>query len=127
MNIFDFINNAFNKRVDHPSLDDGESIYMLNRWASMSILSFTAAFKTNMYTLPRWASEALFYNKMKMRNYNPQLQYIRNAKDKVNPKKELIIKKLVNHFHCSKLHAEQILLIYTKKDINVYEAFGVKE
>jgi hypothetical protein len=127
VNNFDFLENTFTKRIIPFSLDEKESVYMLNRWGSMHPLSFTAAVFTNKYSskLPKFASEALFFHKVRKSFNIPQFSYLKNdGKEKVN---EEAVKKLMKYFHCSKLHAVQILNIYTKDKINIYHTFGIKE
>ena len=127
MNNFDFLENAFTKRIVPFSLDEKESVYMLNRWGSMHPLSFTASAVTNKYSskLPKFAAESLFFHKVRKSFNIPQFSYLKGeGKEKIN---EEAVKKLMEYFHCSKLHAVQILNIYTKDKINIYHTFGIKE
>ena len=132
MNIFNFINESFQKKRELKSssnlLDENESVFMLSRWGSMIPFSFKASFITSSKSskLPKWATTLLFFHTVKKRKFFPTFNnYIKKEKGKSEVSDELM-EKITNHFHCSKFHAEQIYKIYKKKHIDLYISFGVK-
>jgi len=130
MNTFDFIENSFRKKNNTTSLtkqlDSKESVFMMCRWSSMHPLSFLASYLTSQYAtkIPKWASCCLFYHNIKKGN-PPQLNYIKKDNKKNTEIKNKILKKVMSYYNCSSFHAEQILIIYKNKDINIYNAFGI--
>lgn len=134
MDIFNFIENAFVKRQPVKSsvrqLDDTESYYMVNRWLSMTPLGLSTAWTSSLFaSIPRWGTGCLIYNRIRKQKAAPPLNYIKKNKDGKgkDSSKEEVMKKVMVHYHCSRIHAEQILKIYEINNKNVYNCFGVKK
>jgi hypothetical protein len=130
--LFQFINNCFEKRKEvkpeSNQLEDNESYYMCNRWLSMVSLSFPAAYVSSKLSskLPKWAIGCLLYHQVKNKKVAPQFNYVKKDKEKKIASKEEVIKKIIGHFHVSRIHAEEILNIYIVNNINIYQAFGIR-
>jgi len=125
IDLFQFINNLFNKKEPVDSRTDFKDTYMTIRFLSLYPKTFHLAKKANILSakIPYWATNCFLFNTIKQQD-PPWIKYPKGAeKDKKWPKEAII--KICQKFCCSEEHAVQILNILSLKDSTVLESLGI--
>lgn len=123
--LFDFVENCFNKQTPIASSFQFKEVYMAIKFLSLHPSSFLDAVEANRLSmnLPDWATcMFLFHSVPKGRA--PKIIYPKKNKSEEWPKE--LVEKVVEHFLCSSDHAIQILSILKKQNPSAIESMGVE-
>lgn len=130
MELFETLQNLFEKNEDVSSFTEHSNYFMVIKWLSMLPSTLVATIRVNELAggLPNWAVGCLLDNLIKKRNAQPRITYIHDNHEKDSKKfdKE-VVGLLVNYFGCNEKHAAQAQLILESQGINIRQVFGLKE
>lgn len=118
--LFEEVDNLYLKQRQVTTKDKPESIYMVNRFVSLSFNGFLAACDLNSLNIPEWAKLVyLYYSIPKMKK--PWNKYPKQEKEKVTEKHKKSLARICRRFAVRLHHGEQILQILASKGIIIQE------
>lgn len=120
--LFEQIDNLWEKNKQVTSSSKPESVYMMNRFLSLTPSGFLVASDCNrMIGLPDWAKHVLLYYALpKMRK--PWSKYPKMAKEKLPEKKQKALTRICNKYCVKEFHGMQIMQILESKGIILEES-----
>lgn len=117
--LFDQIQNLYTKEKVVKTDTKPESIYMINRFLSLSVRSFLAATECNISSkMPEWAKlPFLFYTIGKCPP--PKIKYPKMEKEVLTPRRKKALNRICQKFCVKEFHGMQILLLLEQQGIKV--------
>lgn len=117
--LFDQLHNLFNKQEPVTTETKAESIYMLNRFLSLSVQGFLPAVDCNSHSkVPEWAKlPSLYYSIPKQSP--PKIKYPKAGKEKLPPRRKMALLRIQSLFCVNNFHSEQILLLLEGQGVKV--------
>lgn len=127
-NLFYELNNNFSKKSVVNTGANAANCFILARFQSMFMGSFEGAVVYNDYAngLPLWARRTFLYHLTPKMENPPFIKYVGGKKEKADNKYEMAIDKLMGHFKCKRVHAEQIYGLLEQQGANPKTIFGIE-
>lgn len=125
MEFFDYIKNLYTKDIELTSTSQHANMWMVNRFASGSPVSFELAQELNLRLsrIPDWVAGMYLYRAILKQMNAPWLKY---NKKKALPYPEELISKISEAFCCNTLTAVQYIALLEKEGEDPYKFFGLK-
>ena len=117
--LFSQLENLYTKQDKVTTETKPESVYMLNRFLSLSVRGFLAATECNASPkMPEWAKlPFLFYTIGKTQL--PKINYPKAEKDQLTPRRKKALLRVCQKFCVRDYHGMQILLLLEQQGIKV--------
>ena len=117
--LFVQLENLYTKQERVTTETKPESIYMLNRFLSLSVRGFLAATECNASPkMPEWAKlPFLFYTIGKTQL--PKINYPKAEKDQISPRRKKALARICQKFCVRDSHGLQIMLLLEQQGIKV--------
>ena len=128
LDLFQFINNLFDKKVNIDSRNPFKETYMTIKFLSLYPGTFTIANLANRLSrkIPIWATNCfLFYTVPKQKP--PRIHYPKGEEKENDSLPPEATNKICQRFCCSAEHAKQILKILKKDSPDILLSLGVDQ
>jgi len=122
--MFDELKNLFEKK--EPIVDSNNG-FMLNRYLSMYVSTFTDSVCVNNYLgkIPNKLFNILLYSIVGKENQAPFIKYIKK-KDSKKKVDKILLEKVCKGFCCNERHGEEIIEVLKAEGKNPKHIFGLK-
>lgn len=110
-NLFEQFENLFTKKEKVTTETKPESIYMLNRFLSLSVRGFLPATECNSSPkMPEWAKLPFLFYSIQKGNV-PKISYPKAEKETLSPRRKKALQRVCQKFCVKEYHGMQILLL----------------
>jgi len=121
-NLFPQIDNLWEKNTPPSTYKKYESVYMMNRFLSLTKTGFVAASDCNaIISLPEWAKYTLLYYTVPQ-GQKPFKKYPKMEKVKLPEKKQKALNRLCRKFCVKEFHGLQIMTILEQQGFVLEES-----
>ena len=116
--LFDQIQNLYEKDTVVTTETKPESIYMTNRFLSLSIRGFLAASECNESKMPEWAKMPFLYYSIK-KQPRPRITYPKAETITISARRKRAIQRVCDKFGVKEYHGIQILMLLEQQGFKI--------
>jgi len=117
--LFDQVQNLYTKEQPVTIDSKPESIYMINRFLSLSVRGFLAASECNAaIKLPDWAKYKFLYHAIQ-KGAPPKINYPKVEKEALTPRRKRALQRICEKFCVKEYHGMQILLLLEQQGFRI--------